>query len=1227
MVVAAVAALLAAGLPAVAEPGEPARPGGAALAPSKGGPGARTVTLVTGDRVSLTGSGAATQVSGVTPAEGRRHVAFTRARVDDHEYVIPVDASEALAGGRLDRQLFDVTALAAQGYDDAAREDIPLIATTGTTLSGAARGGEYGGLGLAARTVRKADATRSWQDFLRQGRERGAAPSKLWLDSKVRASLDRSVAMTGAPEAWAAGLDGKGVKVAVLDTGYDTGHPDLKGRVTAEKNFTWDESVQDANGHGTHVASTIAGGGAASGGRYKGVAPGAELAVGKVLDGGGSGYISWILEGMEWAAAQKADIVSMSLGSDLPSDGSDPLSQAVETLSAGGGPLFVVAAGNAGAPGTIGSPAAAPSALTIGSITKQRAMSPFSSQGPALADGAVKPELTAPGSEITAARAKGTFEDVAASEYYATISGTSMATPHVAGAAAIVKQRHPDWDAARIKAALVATARPVAGAGVYEQGAGSVDVPAALAAAVTASPPAVSAELSWPYAQETRRTVVYRNPGTKAVRLTLDVDGDAPVSLLAKALTVPAGGGAEAVVRIDGHRAKAGTSSAWITARGADGSRVRTPVGVEAEAKSATLTLAPGATRPGVDRAYTTVVVQNEGTGAAELVGLAAGEERLRLPEGSYRVLGSVWECDLEGEVTVAQSTVQLAQRVTLTGDRTVTLDVSGARPVTMAVDDPRMRVVQQGSAQGLVSDVGAATTGLLTPVYEGRYQAYAVGSSRMPGLGYFAGASWQQPFLHARTSGADPVDIPVGPYYFARIEWDITGEVVDAGDGSALGGLRLTDKVVLFEPGYGAPGEEVARRYQAIKEQKPAVVLIGRGWVSAEPEDQVLTIAEPGPTLLRERLAGGPVTLSIKAERNGERAYFTFHTYEDGVPAGARWTDRGQDMAAVEHALRTTGYPNDPKGLYGWARYKGLDVVQQHTVVRAPHRLTAYYTPDVPWRTATFEYATDEGLALGTQFTEPTVYRAGRTTRDSWLTGPFNPSLSVLGPDGRAQATRDGDKLRLDLPMFSDASGHRSQAVAELESGETVLRDEEGKVLARNDVGGRGVFDVPARTRWYELSSTTTRAGSMWELGTTVQDTWRFRSGRTDGGRPLGLLDTRYDMSGLDGDNSVTAGREFTLGVGFERQRGAHGAGVDRVTAAYSTDDGTTWKTAKVRTGSGGWRVTVPGLPEGRVSLRVTGTARDGASLTETITRAYRVGCPEYWCAYAPSWPHWPAG
>ena len=106
-----------------------------------------------------------------------------------------------------------------------------------------------------------------------------------------------------APEAWAAGYDGAGTTVAVLDSGIDLTHPDLAGKVTTTANFSDEGSPADGNGHGTHVASTIAGSGAASSGLRKGVAPGASLMIGKVLGDDGFGEDSAVLAGMQWAVA------------------------------------------------------------------------------------------------------------------------------------------------------------------------------------------------------------------------------------------------------------------------------------------------------------------------------------------------------------------------------------------------------------------------------------------------------------------------------------------------------------------------------------------------------------------------------------------------------------------------------------------------------------------------------------------------------------------------------------------------------------------------------------------------------------------------------------------------------------------------------------------------------------------------------------------------------------
>lgn len=415
--------------------------------------------MITGDRVTLDRHG---DIAGVTPAQGRESIPLQTIQSGKHRYVIPADAAELITAGTLDQSLFDITELNRPQYDRQAGDGIPVIVKWERSLAGARTG-------LADRTstvmrrlpVVDADAltlepggtNAAWSSLtMTSAGSTKLAPGvqSVRLDRALHASLNESVPQIGAPAAWAAGFDGTGVKVAVVDTGIDANHPDLAGKVVAERNFSGAEGTQDGNGHGTHVASTVAGSGAASGGAYKGVAPGAELINARALDAKGWESDSSVLAVVQWAVDAGADIVNLSLGAtDTP--GIDLLEEAVNTLS--GQALSVIAAGNDGpAATTVGSPGSAERALTVGAVDGKDVLASFSSRGPVVGDGSVKPEVTAPGVDITAAK----FDSTG----YQSMSGTSMAAPHVAGAAALLVQQHPDRSGQQIKSQLVSSAEP-----------------------------------------------------------------------------------------------------------------------------------------------------------------------------------------------------------------------------------------------------------------------------------------------------------------------------------------------------------------------------------------------------------------------------------------------------------------------------------------------------------------------------------------------------------------------------------------------------------------------------------------------------------------------------------------------------------------------------------------------------------------------------------------------
>ena len=315
------------------------------------------------------------------------------------------------------------------------------------------------------------------------------AVERIWYDMPVHALLDVSVPHIGADKVWRKGDEGAGVRVAILDTGCDMGHPDLKDRIRASNDFSGKGTAQDGNGHGSHVAGIIAGSGAASNGKYRGVAPQADLYIAKVLDDQGSGRMSNVMAGLDWAVSQKAQVVNLSLGSDRSCDGTDALSEACDA-AVGKGLVVVVAAGNSG-PGarTVGSPGCAREVITIGASNDDDDVTNFSSRGPT-SDGRVKPDVVLPGMNIISVRAADTsLGSGQVDAFYASLSGTSMATPHAAGVAALLLAADPALTPRQIKDIFKSTAVDLE-LSLNTQGSGRVDAYAAWQMAISGDVPA-----------------------------------------------------------------------------------------------------------------------------------------------------------------------------------------------------------------------------------------------------------------------------------------------------------------------------------------------------------------------------------------------------------------------------------------------------------------------------------------------------------------------------------------------------------------------------------------------------------------------------------------------------------------------------------------------------------------------------------------------------------------
>ena len=1216
------------------------------------------MTLLTGDRIAYQRGPDGKERVTIQPAPRATGLPPTFESRSDQTgyYVVPSDAADDLRADRLDTELFDVRELAKlrQGavpvivtYDNArtlAQRAEALPASTVTAVLPT--------VSSAAMTVD--DAATFWNAFNPQ-RQR-----KIWFDAPVRASLADSVPQVGAPAVWQSGYDGRGVKVAVLDTGIDPTHPDLAGKIAASQNFTPEPDAVDGNGHGTHVAATAAG--------RKGVAPGAELVVGKVLNSNGSGATSWILEGMDWAVRSGASVVNMSLGGGF-SDGTDLMSEAVNRLTAETGVLFVLSAGNAG-PGdsTVTSPGAATAGLTVGAVDKQDRIASFSSRGPRRGDGAVKPEITAPGVAIVAARAAGTDLGDPVDEHYTSLNGTSMAAPHVAGAAALLAQAHPDWRANQLKSALVGSAHPIEASG-FAQGAGRLDVARAYAQHVAAEPASVGfGAFAWPQSDDApvTRAVTYRNTGPAPVTLQLNVSAKnlvgepAPASALtlsATELMVPANGSAAVTVTLDPRVGDTGAFSGQLVATSGD-TVVRTPLGYYKAVKSQRLTVnLTGSAGQPAGGSLEAVRIDSAAPTKDPFVDTIfsfypeQGVATIDLPVGVYDVHAKLYERNFTRDrVTLGiESAVDLT-----TADASLTFDAREG-----VLQQPKTRETTQpfASSIGFVWKLAerVAYINSFSAAHSPDTELRAIPQRTRPNPGRFTFEShWTlaPPMVTMQVAGGRGQ--PMYPVYYVvpdaveRLDGDFRVPLIDAGVGEAArfagaaGKLALVTLPVPEKDPYGylfAQAEKAIRNGKAAGVKAVLFALDLEDAIAFQPVPvqgvrlPVLSLRYAEGARLRELLRAGPVRLDVSAKPTLTSTMHLHYDHPTGIPSASPALVHQANLAAVPVSL----HGDTDSQLNQLAFYAHTELPSGSLVsvgVRGPQNHTAYIGPTsdrLAWIGSMNHYAAD-GTWIQAMGSDGTYERRGRMPADHWFAGPLVPgSFDVpadeLGPAWPALCAfcREGDRF-LPTGLDVDAEPHHwTHTQTWLHEVHLYAGEEELplKALSENYYG-IGYYLLPPQAATYRL---TDRYADPRGGGREVRTNWTFHSaGKTaPGSIPAGsmcvmgrleptascryepLLNVRYRMATAL-DNSIEGGRTQRLEVSVRHHSQAAGAPLAATTVSVSYDDGSTWQSVQARRAGDTSLVDLRPPASGQLSLRVTARDTAGNDVDQQVIRAYAI-------------------
>ncbi|QYJ80217.1 S8 family serine peptidase [Shewanella acanthi] len=1174
------------------------------------------------------------------------------------QYIISPKAQKLVDSRTVDMELFNITKLHAAGYDDASTDKLPVIieyqdgtlagSAVPNAIEGATLTDEIELIDSASFGISKDKAAQVIESL-----SNDMTVKAVWLDAVIKAepvtssgvnalaNLKPTVPLTGAYGNLANKYNGKGVLVAVLDTGYDTEHPDLAGQVLVSKDFSYSSNgVDDLNSHGTHTASTIAGTGHESDGLYAGMAPGAKLLVGKVLSNSGSGSTTGILNGMIWAVNQGADIVSMSLGGSGTSC-QGPLVDMVEALSDKA--LFVISAGNSFTRESVGIPGCAPSALTVGAADRENNTATFSSRGPSPDGHSAKPDITSQGVDVIAAASGGNGDTA-----YRAMSGTSMSAPHVAGGAAIVMEARPDLTPRQVKEVLTSSVLPT-DAHVLEQGAGPMDVNRAVGQSIIAPP---NMELgSFAYDQDigvTQTQVTLTNVSNKDVTLKLKMsligeDGKTqmPATLAGlgvKSIVVPANGTADVPVWIDSSVALRSGAYGAITGRiegtttGKTDVHVTVPVSFWIQQPEVNLSLNVTDMRGKPAASPSKVYLMNEEDDWGQAVTLTNGQANLKVPEGNYTIVANVMTYDNDTTTTgLVESAAQMAvlnrkvsQDTHLEFDarNAEKLEFKASKPLapqgysfgfTYALDDNKLaKLAAMDLAPDYVKEMYTWSQG-----HDDRFRSFVTTRAFAPETvlkmqnGEVLDYNKQGLAMSFNGEGsAEVVFVGDGGYSTKWADYDLQGRIALIGNpyyftstmvNSALKNGAIG--VIFYRPGMNG-------RY--------------KGTIGGTPRIPAVAVSsEQGEALLAEVQAGNNVVSwkGIAAERT-PYAYSINHI-TDGHINGGQVVLQEQKMNKIQAAYHSQ---NDERPVF-------VDVMAMTNstgefystgstqMVMTPVVRDEYYTATTKNMWTNLVMPGSSITTEGAYFDGPRMMTEGGKETTTWLKGP--KAGSQLS-NGGVIAYRDTNTVGFSIVRFGDASGHDGTTGYNAQSLYGL------KVNGVNSYLDTGKVTLPDSNAQVELEirSYPRGVGSSSpikdNLGSFYQGIYTFN---TDSGKQgaQAVLVPKIDVP-VAIDNTLPAGEpamvklaglmdgigqvdlsDVTLEYGYGQECSLTTPSVSIYCPVSTKFAETSWQVAEVKQINGEWVATIPNstVAGNFVHLRVQ-MKSDDSSVKQTMMRVY---------------------